>query len=294
MLIGAVYPQTELGGDPASLARISQAVEELGYDHLLMYDHVVGIPAGGREPPAVSRYNDTDSFHDPLTAFAYVAGLTRRIGLVTGVLVLPQRQTVLVAKQATDVDLVSGGRLQLGVGTGVNYVEFDALGQDFSTRGPRLTEQIQYLRRLWSEPLMSFAGDFDKLDNACINPRPRRQIPIYCGGASEPMYRRAAKLADGFIYAFDPSGLALDGWSRTQALLCKAQRSITAFKAFVLLQDTSIRGLDIPAAIEAVCRWQDAGGTHASVVTMGRGYDTADRHIEHFAELAGRITSRIS
>ncbi len=291
MKIGAVYPQIELGGDPQALHEIATAVEGFGYEHILLYDHVVGAVHESRNPPLWERgpYTDKDPFHDPLTAFAYLAGVTRRIGLVTGILILPQRQTVLVAKQCTDIDLLSGGRLKLGVGTGWNYVEYDSLGQDFHSRGHRLTEQIGYLRRLWSEPLVSFEGRFDRMDRANINPRPKRQIPILCGGFSEPAYRRAAQLADGFIFAASLGNGALPGWARVRELLKITNRRIEGFMAHYVIQDDFARGLDLCAVVDAVRRWRDAGGTHASVVTMGLGLVTARQHIDHLAAVRERL-----
>jgi probable F420-dependent oxidoreductase len=294
MRIGTVYPHTELGGNPDSLRRFAGVAEDLGYDHLMVYDHVVGIPRDDRDPPPVSHYDDSDSFHDPMTAFAFLAGITDRINFVSGILILPQRQTVVVAKQATDIDLFSGGRLRLGVGVGVNYVEYDALGQDFHTRGKRLTEQIHYLRRLWSEPLLSFDGEFDRLDRANINPRPRRRIPIYCGGFSEAAFRRAARLADGFIYAVDPVEAEIPSWQRTQELLQEEGRSVTDFEAIGMLQDSSIRGLDIPEAVDAARRWSDAGGTCVTVVTCGRDYRSLDEHIDHISALREKVGDIVS
>ena len=148
MKIGVVYPQTELKGDPIAVKEIGLATENLGYDHLLAYDHVVGATHDDREPELWGPYTNEDPFHCPFTMFSYLAGVTQNIELVTGVIILPQRQTALVAKQTTDVDLLSGERLRLGVGTGWNYVEYDALGQDFSQRGPRLSEQIELLRNI--------------------------------------------------------------------------------------------------------------------------------------------------
>lgn len=183
-------------------------------------------------------YTDKDPFHDPLVAFGYLAGITERIELVTGILILPQRQTALVAKQTTDVDLLSGGRLRLGVGTGWNYVEYDALGQSFATRGARLSEQIPYQRRLWSKSLISFEGRFDTMDRGSIIPRPKRPIPIYCGGFSEPAYKRAAKLADGFIFAASLAESVLPGWERVRQLLAEADRPVTDFGShYVILHD---------------------------------------------------------
>ena len=161
MQIGVVYPQIELGGDPDAVRRIGLATEELGYDYLLAYDHVVGA-THDREPKLWGPYTDQDPFHDPFVMFAYLAGITERIEFVTGILILPQRQTVLAAQQAADLDLLSGERLRLGVGVGWNYVEYDTLGQDFDVRGPRLDEQIGFLRSLWSEPLVSFEGQFSR------------------------------------------------------------------------------------------------------------------------------------
>ena len=191
MHIGAVYPQIELRGDPAAVRAIGTGVEELGYDHLVVYDHVLGA-THDHEPKLWGPYTKKDPFHDPFVMLGYLAAVTSRIGLMTGVLILPQRQTVLVARQAADLDLLSGERLRLGVGTGWNYVEYDALGQDFSTRGKRIDEQIPYLRRLWSEPLVSFEGQFDRVDRGHVHPQPTRQIPIWVGGFSEPAFRRRA------------------------------------------------------------------------------------------------------
>jgi len=291
MLVGAVYPQIELKGDPEALDRIGRAADQLGYHHLLMYDHVVGAVHENRDPPLWERapYTDKHPFHDPMVAFAYLAGVTRRLEFVTGVLILPQRQTVLLAQQAADVDLLSGGRLHLGVGTGWNYVEYDALGQDFHTRGKRLSEQIPFLRRLWSEPLLSFNGQFDFIDRGNINPRPGRQIPIYCGGFSEPAFRRAAKLADGFIFGASLENSALPQWARLRELLEQEGRDPAGFRAFYLMQDDYANGVDVDAAADNIRRWEDAGGTHASVVTMGRGYTTIDEHIAHLEAVRARL-----
>ncbi|MDI1290875.1 MAG: LLM class F420-dependent oxidoreductase, partial [bacterium] len=203
MKIGAVYPQNETDGDPSALHEIGLALESFGYDSVLFYDHVVGAEHADREPPLWGPYTEEHSFHDPFVAFGYLAAITSRLELATGVMILPQRQTVLAAQQAADVDLVSGGRLRLGVGTGWNWVEYDALNQDFATRGPRLDEQIRLLRELWSTPLLTFDGQFHHLDRCCINPRPTRRIPIWIGGFSEPAFRRAGALGDGFTFAGD-------------------------------------------------------------------------------------------
>src|SRR6478735_5872129 len=164
MQIGAAYPQNELRGDASGVRRIGKAVEDLGFDHLLAYDHVLGAVHADRTPPLPGPYTERDPFHDPFVLFGYLAGITERIGFATGVLVLPQRQTALVARQAADVDLLCGGRLRLGVGVGWNHVEYEALGQDFRTRGARQEEQIGLLRRLFVEPVVDFGGRFDRVD----------------------------------------------------------------------------------------------------------------------------------
>src|SRR4051794_20086417 len=200
MQIGAVYPQNELRGDPSAVRRIGTVVEALGFDHLMAYDHVLGAVHAHRSPALPGPYTERDPFHDPFVMFAHLAGITERISFATGVLVLPQRDTALVARQAADVDLLSGGRLRLGGGVGWNYVEYDALGHDFHTRGAREEEQIDLLRRLFTEPVVDFKGRFDRVDRAALVPRPARPIPIWMGGSSRAAFERAARLADGFMY----------------------------------------------------------------------------------------------
>lgn len=285
MQIGAIYPQIELGGDPRAVDAIGRAAEELGYDFLVMFDHVLGAVHEGRDPPLWGPYTEKDPFHDPFVAFGYLAAITKRIDLVTGVMVLPQRPTVLVARQAADVDLLSGGRLRLGVGVGWNDVEFEALGQDFHTRGKRLDEQIPLLRRLWAECPMSFTGVFDKIDRAGLNPRPRRQIPIYCGGVSDPAYRRAAKLADGFIFGGSLERSVLPAWSKIRNYLREEGRDVERFGADFQIPN----GTNTTDAVDLIRRWRDAGGTHAAVRTMGLGFVTLQQHIDHLVQLRQRL-----
>src|SRR5580700_3595122 len=227
--IGVVYPQTELGGSAEAVRRIGRAAEELGFDHLLAYDHVLGAVHKGRVPPLTGPYTERDPFHDPLVMFAYLAGLTERLAFVTGVLILPQRQTALVARQAADVDLLSGGRLRLGVGIGWNYVEYDALGQDFHTRGAREEEQITLLRRLFTERVVDFSGRFDRVDRAALVPKPARSIPIWLGGSSDAAFERAARLADGFIFIGGDIDRSVDAWQRLRDRVDRAGRSVDDF-----------------------------------------------------------------
>ena len=283
MKIGVVYPQIELRGDPKAVREIGLATEQLGYDHLLAYDHVVGA-THDREPKLWGPYTNNDPFHDPFVMFAYLAGITERIELVTGVLILPQRQTVLVAQQAADLDLLSDERLRLGVGVGWNYVEYDALGQDFTRRGARVDEQIPFLRRLWGEELVSFEGAFDRIDRGNINPRPNRQIPIWIGGFSEAAFRRGGALGDGFIFAGGADD-CLAGLERVKHFLVENGRSVEGYGAdFVMLRAQSAQ-----EATDSMKRWQDAGGTHASVVTMGLGFTETQQHIDYISEVRALI-----
>jgi len=281
MRVGVIYPQIELGGDPEAVRRFGAAAEALGYDHLLAYDHVVGA-THDREPKLWGPYTDKDPFHDPFIMFAYLAGQTERIEFVTGVIILPQRQTALVAKQAADLDLLSRERLRFGIGVGWNYVEYEALGQDFKTRGRRADEQIELMRRYWTEPLVSFEGSFDRVDRGNILPRPRRRIPIWVGGFTEPAYRRGGQLGDGFIFAGKE---AHDGWQRVRHHLDAAGRSSDGFGRD--LMTNACRSAD--DCLKAMDAWRDAGGTHASVCTMGMGFDSVSAHIDFIAGIKSRL-----
>ena len=283
MKIGVIYPQTELQGDPEAVRRIGLAAEELGFDHLLAYDHVLGA-THDREPKLSGPYTDKHPFHDPFVMLAYLAGITRRIELVTGVLILPQRQTVLVARQAADLDLLSNGRFRLGVGIGWNYVEYESLGQDFHSRGKRVEEQISLLRRLWSEPLVDFQGSFDRVDRAALNPRPRRAIPIWLGGFADVALRRAAAIGDGFIFA-DGAADAFEQVARLKQLLKEAGRSEASFG----LHCNMLRAKTPQAVVETASRFHEIGGTHACVTTMGQNFATADQHIDYMKRVADAV-----
>jgi probable F420-dependent oxidoreductase len=285
MQIGVVYPQTELRGDPAAVRRIGRAVEELGFDHLLAYDHVLGAVHADRARQLTGPYTEHDPFHDPFVMFAYLAGITERIQFATGVLVLPQRQTALVARQAADLDLLSGGRLRLGVGIGWNHVEYEALGQDFATRGARQEEQIELLRRLFAEPVVDFEGRFDRVDRASLVPRPTRSIPIWLGGSSEAAFDRAARLADGFIFigAIDHT---VDSWQGLRKRVVDHGRSIDDFGADYVVRPQDGGVGELAAMIEA---WREAGGSHVSLVTMGLGLTSADSHIDYLSSVAAAL-----
>jgi probable F420-dependent oxidoreductase len=286
MQIGVVYPQTELRGDPAAVRQIGRAVEDLGFDHLLAYDHVLGAVHADRARPLTGPYTERDPFHDPFVMFAHLAGITERIQFATGVLVLPQRQTALVARQAADVDLLSGGRLRLGVGIGWNHVEYEALGQGFGTRGAREEEQIELLRLLFTEPVVDFAGRFDRVDRASLVPKPARSIPIWLGGSSEAAYDRAARLADGFIFSGGAIDRTVDIWQRLRKRVLEHGRAIEDFGGEYVVRPQGAGVGELAAVIDA---WREAGGTHVSLVTMGLGLTSADSHIDYLASIADAL-----
>jgi len=278
MKLGVVYPQIELQGNPDAVRAIGRAAEEMGFDYLLAYDHVVGAEHKDREPALWGPYTEADPFHDPFVLFAYLAGMTTTLEFATGVIILPQRQTVIVAKQAADLDLLSGERLRLGVGVGWNYVEYDALGQDFSTRGKRANEQIGFMRRLWSEQLVDWQGEFDRIERGNVLPQPKRQIPIWVGGFSEPAYKRGATLGDGFMFAGSLDRV-LEGTERLNAIAVEHDRDMTGFGRELV----RTRPAKLSDTVEDLKRWRDLGGTHFAISSMDMGLDSAEAHIDYFA-----------
>src|SRR4051812_41650087 len=220
MHVGVVLPQTELGGDVGAVRAYAEGAAELGFAHLLAYDHVVGAD------PAVHRgwrgpYDVDTTFHEPFVLFGFLAAVTS-MELVTGIIILPQRQTVLAAKQAAEVDLLTNGRFRFGVGIGWNAVEYEALGQPFDQRGRRLSEQIELMRRLWTEPSLTHAGGFDTVTGAGINPLPvQRPIPVWVGGSSDAAYRRMGRLADGWFPQVRPG----DDLDHALAVIADAARA---------------------------------------------------------------------
>jgi probable F420-dependent oxidoreductase len=282
MRIGVVFPQTELGGDVGAVRAYGERVEELGFKHILAYDHVVGadpdVHVGWNGP-----YDVGTTFHEPLVMFGFLAAITRSLELVTGVIILPQRQTALVAKQAAEVDLLSGGRLRLGIGIGWNAVEYEALGEDFGTRGKRSAEQIALLRRLWTERTVTFDGTFDRVTGAGLAPLPvQRPIPIWIGAASTPGYRRAGRLADGWFPMMEPG-------PRLDAALADIERGAADAgrdPASIGMEARVSFDGDHDAVASQIAAWSRAGATHLSVNTMGAGLGDVDAHLDVLAKIA--------
>ena len=286
MKLGLVYPQIELGGDPDAVRILGRGAEELGYDYLLAYDHVVGAEHADREPALWGPYTEKDPFHDPFVLFAYLAGLTEKLEFASGVLILPQRQTVIVAKQAADLDLLSGERFRMGVGVGWNYVEYEALGQDFSTRGARANEQIDFMRRLWSEPLLDWKGDFDRIERGNVLPQPKRQIPIWIGGFSSPAFRRGAALGDGFMFA-GTLERTIPALAEVERLGDAKGRDMADFGRELV----RTRAGDLQTTIDELRQWRDLGGTHFAAVSMNMGLDSVEAHLDYFGQvIAGANT----
>ena len=277
MEIGAVFPQTEIGSDPGGIREYAQAAESLGYDHIIAFDHVLGANAGSR-PNWTGAYKHTDSFHEPFVLFGYLAGVTERIGLVTSIIILPQRQTVLVAKQAAAVDVLSGGRLRLGIGIGWNAVEFEGLGENFHDRGRRSEEQVELLRQLWTNDLVTFKGRWHTVTDAGLNPLPvQRPIPLWFGGRAEQVLRRVARLGDGWFPLFRPDedGRALV--QRMRELAAEAGRSPDEIGIETWI---TIRGRPQGEWMAEVEAWKALGATHISVNTMNAGLESPQAHID--------------
>jgi probable F420-dependent oxidoreductase len=264
---GAVFPTTEIGDDPIAVRDYAQAAEALGYGRLTAYDHVLGVDLADRDPPLDGRpYTQHDPFHEPLVLFGFLAAHTTRIELATGVLILPQRQAALVAKQAAEVDLLSRGRLVLGVGTGWNHVEYTSLGTTFDDRARRFEDQIDVLRELWEHELVDHDSAFHRIERAGIAPRPGRRIPVWTGGSAEAALARSARVGDGHMFSrgTDPDFTAA---VRLVELLAQRGRDRSTF-GMDLFVDAD-RGPD--AWHELHGRWEEAGGSIMSIRSMGLG-----------------------
>ena len=285
MQIGVTYPQLELGVDPAVIRDFAQAAEQAGFDYLLAYDHVLGADPSKHD--LSGPYTHESIFHEPFVLFGYLAGLTERIELVTGIIILPQRQTALVAKQAAEVDILSGGRLTLGIGIGWNQVEYEGLGQDFRTRGRRSEEQVRLIRRLWEEPLVTFEGEFDTIRDAGIHPRPDRRIPIWFGGGAESVLRRIGQYGDGWLTlggtTDEQRADLVARFGRVREHARGADRDPDAI-ALISRVEAALGPVDHQLAQAGA--WRESGATHATFNTMSAGFTNPQQHIDAITAFA--------
>jgi probable F420-dependent oxidoreductase len=277
MRIGVVFPQTEIGSDPAAIRDYAQAVEAMGYTHILIYDHVAGADIAKR-PGWHGPYTHQHMFHEPFVLYGYFAAITQRIELVTGVIILPQRQTALVAKQAAEVDVLSGGRLRMGIGVGWNEVEYHMLNEDFTNRGARSEEQIAVLRALWTDPVVNFQGRWHQIDAAGLNPLPvQRPIPIWIGGSAEVALRRCGQIGDGWFPQGSPDAKTQAMIERLRAYTLAAGRPAEAVGIEARLSVGQIPESEWANTVKA---WRSLGATHLGINTMGAGITSPQAHID--------------
>lgn len=284
MQIGVTFPQTEIGADPAAIREYTRTAQSLGYRHLIAFDHVLGADPTHR--PGWIGYNQKHLFHEPFVLFGYLAALTS-MELVTAVIILPQRQSALVAKQAAEVDVLSGGNMRLGVGVGWNPVEFEALGMDFRTRGRAIEEQIAVMRLLWSKDVVSYRGRFHTIVEAGLNPLPtRRTIPIWMGGTSEKALRRIARLGDGWFPQGRPDDAMRTTLEHIRAWTAEAGRDPAALGIEARINAASG---DVGEWVRQTEAWQALGATHASLNTMNAGYTGLAQHLDALGAYAEAV-----
>jgi probable F420-dependent oxidoreductase len=287
MKIGVIFPQTEIGRDPVGIRIFAQQVENFGFNHILTYEHVLGANPD-RSDKLRGPYSYQHSFHSPFLLFSYMAAVTTTLEFVTGIIILPQRQTALVAKQAATLDVLCGGRLRLGIGIGWNHVEYIALNQDYHTRGKRVEEQIPLMRQLWTQPLVTFKGDWHHIPDAGINPLPvQRPIPIWIGGNADAVLKRTARMGDGWMPNYRTVEQIKPALEKLRRYLEEAGRSQDGFglepRMYYKEGDPDTWAVELES-------WRELGATHLSINTMGCGFDTVQEHLNalrRFAELMG-------
>ena len=291
MQIGVVFPHDTIEPDFNAIRTYVKAVEEMGFSHILSYDHVIGANRASR--PGWQGYDLDSKFHEPIALLSYIAGMTSKIGLATGVMILPQRQTVLVAKQAATLDLLSNGRLRLGIGTGWNPVEYESLGMDFGRRGKFFDEQIDVLRALWTERAVTFDTTIHKITDAGIFPMPlQRPIPLWLGGGGvhpikgwanvECVIRRIAKKADGWIPTFDPDDTGIELVERFRAYCREYDRDPAAIGIEALLIPWKDRDW-----AEHARAWRKLGATHMCCNCAVEGVQGVDGNLKKLEEIRG-------
>ena len=286
MQIGAVFPHNEIGTDPGAIKAFAQGVESLGISHLLIYDHVLGADPD-REGGFRGPYDKDVAFHEPFTTFAFIAAVTEKLEMITTVMILPQRQTVLAAKQAAEVALLSNNRFRLGVGVGWNEVEYVGLNETFTNRGRRQAEQVEVMRKLWSEDSLDYTGDYHRIDKASINPRPSQPIPVWFGGSAPALLDRVARLGDGWIPlmgANDKAQACIDTIKATR------EAAGLSFDNFGIQAQAQYAGGSPERWQKHAQAWQNMGCTHIAIATHNAGPTDVDGHLSRIREYQDAIS----
>ena len=287
MEIGIVFPHNEIGTDPGAIKAWAQGAEALGMGHTLIYDHVLGAdpdrPGGFRGP-----YDKDVAFHEPFSVFSFMAAVTNSITFMTAVLILPQRQTALVAKQAAELAILSGNRFRLGIGTGWNEVEYEALGVPFAARGARQSEQVELLRQLWREDSLTFEGKHHTVTRASILPRPTESVPIWFGGIAPALLRRCARLGDGWV----PLGGPNDASAQALATMREHREAAgLSWEGFGIQAQAQYRGGTPERWQNHASRWKELGCTHLAIATHNAGNTTVEDHLRAAGEYFDAVRS---
>ena len=286
MEIGAVFPHNEIGTDPQAIKDYAQGVEELGVTHLLIYDHVLGADRdrpGGFEGP----YDKDVAFHEPFTTFAFIAAVTKKLDMITTVMILPQRQTVLVAKQAAELAILSNNRFKLGIGVGWNAVEYTGLNENFKNRGKRQEEQVELMRLLWESEVLEYKGDYHHIDKASINPRPSKSVPIWFGGGAPQLIERCADLGDGWIPLMGPNEAA----RKTLAAIKEKRKSKGLdWDNFGVQAQAQYAGGDAERWNKHAEKWRNLGASHLAIATHNAEPTNVDGHLGRIKEYLKAVT----
>ncbi|MCZ6855264.1 MAG: LLM class F420-dependent oxidoreductase [Gammaproteobacteria bacterium] len=287
MEFGAVFPHHEIGTDPGAIKAYAQGVETLGATHLLIYDHVLGAdpnrPGGWQ-----GAYDKNVAFHEPFTTFAFIAAVTETLEMITTVLILPQRQTVLVAKQAAEVAVLSNNRFRLGIGTGWNRIEYEALNESFTNRGKRQGEQVELMRKLWSEDVLTYKSDYHTIDGASINPRPSKPIPVWFGGSAPALLERCGRMGDGWIPlmgANDNARKCID------AIRTSRETAGHSWDGFGIQAQAQYSGGNPDRWASHAAKWRDMGATHLAIATHNAGSTDVEGHLNRIEEYLDAVNA---
>jgi probable F420-dependent oxidoreductase len=285
MQIGAVIPHNEIGTDPGAMKAYAQGVEAMGITHVLLYDHVLGAnpdrPGGWK-----GAYDKDVAFHEPLTTFAFLAGVTEKLEFITTVLILPQRQTVLVAKQAAQVAVLSNNRFRLGIGTGWNEIEYQGLNETFTNRGKRQSEQVELMRELWSKDSLTFNGKYHTIDNASILPRPSKSVPVWFGGSHPALLERCGRLGDGWIPLMGANDAARQCIDKLKEIRTASGKS---WDDFGIQAQAQYAGGNPDRWSKHASKWADLGCTHIAIATHNAGPTDVDGHLARIAEYQAAV-----